>query len=83
VSSGERYVLDGFGSFWRADCPECGGRVYVLKPGKARCGQCDANGALVGMVPCSGCGLPRLMPASAFLDAGDEPQCEACGRGMP
>ena len=34
------YITDGFGNAWSAKCPACGGRMSVVRPGKAQCENC-------------------------------------------
>ena len=33
---------DGFGNAWSPTCPECGGRMEIVRPGKV---QCENEGA--------------------------------------
>jgi len=34
-------VSDGFGSVWPAKCEKCGSEIVVVRPGDARCMECD------------------------------------------
>ncbi len=35
---------DGFGNQWDAKCPDCGGRMEIVRPGKVQCSACDMKG---------------------------------------
>ena len=38
----DEYIEDGFGSAWSVYCPMCHEKsMYVVRPGKAQCGNCD------------------------------------------
>jgi len=37
----QRTVSDGFGSVWPAKCEKCGSEIVVVRPGDARCMECD------------------------------------------
>lgn len=34
------YIEDGFGSAWGSKCLQCGGKMEVVRPGKAQCSRC-------------------------------------------
>lgn len=35
------YIKDGVGRYWPAKCPKCGGAMQVIRPGVARCSECE------------------------------------------
>lgn len=37
----EDTITDGFGNHWSRKCPECGGDIHVVRPGKVQCSRCE------------------------------------------
>ena len=40
VTGEDEIIEDGFGNAWSSECPTCGGRMEVVRPGKAQCENC-------------------------------------------
>lgn len=39
------YITDGFGCYWKKDCPDCGAPMQVIRPGDCRCSaECYSKG---------------------------------------
>lgn len=34
-------ITDGFGNWWNKHCPKCGAKIQIVRPGYAKCPECD------------------------------------------